>query len=70
MGCKRRVLPIAEWAQLVKLALEALGFPSGATLAPLLAQYYFWHGLARDCVVLGARWYAMQLEQKDFKPGP
>ena len=70
MGCKRRVLPIAEWAQLVKLALEALGFPSGATLAILLAQHYFWNGLSRDFVVLCARWHAVQLEWEDFKPGP
>ena len=55
---------------MVKLASEALGFPSGATLAPLLAQHYYLHGLIRDCVVLHARWLAVRLEQKDFKPGP
>ena len=36
----------------------------------LLAQQYYWHGLARDCVVLCAHWITVQLEQKDFKPGP
>ena len=70
MGRKRRVPPIAERARLVKMASEALGFPSGATLAPLLAQHYYWHALARDCVVLCARWLAVQLEQKEFKVSP
>ena len=54
----------------MKLALEVLSFLSGATLAPLLAQRYFWHGLARGCVVLCTRWHAVQLEWEDFKPGP
>ena len=62
------MLPITERAQLVKLASEALGFPSGATLAPLLVQRYYW--FARDCMVLCARWLAVQSEWKDFKPGP
>ena len=61
--------PIAGRAWLVKLASEALGFPSGATQAPLLAQLYYWNGLASNCVVLCARWIAVQLEWKDFKPG-
>ena len=67
VGRKRRVPPIVERAQLVRLAFEALGFPSGATVAPLLAQRYYWHGLARDGMVLCARCLAVQF---DFKPGP
>ena len=55
-GRWRRVPPIVKRARLTRAAAESLGFPSGATLAPLLAQRYYWHGLARDCVVLCARW--------------
>ena len=39
-------------------------------MAPLLAQRYFWHGLARDCVVLCAWLLPVQLERRDFCPGP
>lgn len=69
-GYRRRVPPIAERGVLVHEAAQQLGFPSGAALSPLLAQRYYWNGLTRDCVTLCSRWLPVQLERRDFKPGP
>ena len=55
-GGERRIPPLAERLPIVKEAAQRLGYPHGATLAQLLGQWYYWHGLVSDCIRLCSAW--------------
>ena len=61
--------PLVERVTIVREAAQRLGYPHGSTLAQLLCQRYYWHGLVADCVRLCSAWLPVQLERRDFRPG-